>query len=948
MSNTSPRSTVKAAAPAPAQVLAAQEAFRDNDALLAALETSVKGLDEERITERLHRDGANEVSHEKPPHWSVQLLRAFKNPFIIVLLVLAGVQLFTDGSDLTGPIIIAVMVGISVLLSFTQEYRSSRAAEKLKAMVRNTTAVTRQASDGHSEQIEVPVGELVVGDIVHLAAGDMVPADLRLLTAKDLFISQAILTGESLPVEKVAPAQAHGEATTNPLDLPTICYMGTNVISGTASAVVVATGPRSYLGSLAHSMTGQRVQTSFDRGVNSVSWLLIRFMAVMEPIVFLINGLDKHNWTEAFLFALSVAVGLTPEMLPLIVTANLAKGALAMSKRKVVVKQLNAIQNFGAMDVLCTDKTGTLTLDRIVLEQHLDLDGEESDDALEYGYLNSRFQTGLKNLMDKAVLEHRDLEHSVAKWKVADEIPFDFQRRRMSVVLAPTDTAADADEILICKGAVEEMLSICTFAREGGRDMPMTDHRRDTIREMTHGLNEDGLRVLVVAIKHQRTPGRAYGVADEQGLTAIGCLAFLDPPKDTAHTAIAALHQHGVAVKVITGDNEAVTRKICREVGLDVEHSALGRDLEDLDGAAFDTAVARTTVFAKMSPLQKARVVASLQRQGHTVGFLGDGINDAPALRAADVGISVDTATDIAKESADIILLEKNLMVLEEGVLEGRVTFGNIIKYIKMTASSNFGNVFSMLIASIFLPFLPMLPLQILVLNLLYDISQLSIPFDRMDEEYIRYPRKWDAGDIGRFMAWIGPTSSVFDITTFLLLWFWFGANSVAPAHQAFFQSGWFVESLITQTLVVHMIRTRRIPFLQSAASAPVLDPDAQDSIPAERGLGAGARAYRRDHRDRHRDSLHGARPAPRHGRTAAGILRLAGRDGGRVLRADAGREDDLHAQVRALVVASPARVGWVEPAPFAGETQHRRSPCWGSQRALIPTYLLRVRRFLP
>jgi len=818
MSKSFSRPTVKAAAPVPTQVLAAQEAFRDNEALLAALETSVHGLDEERITERLHRDGPNEVSHEKPPHWSLQLLRAFKNPFIIVLLVLAGVQLFTDDSDLTGPIIIAVMVGISVLLSFTQEYRSSRAAEKLKAMVRNTATVTRQASDGHSEQIEVPVGELVVGDIVHLGAGDMVPADLRLLSAKDLFISQAILTGESLPVEKVAPAHAHGEgATGNPLDLPTIGYMGTNVISGTASAVVVATGARSYLGSLAHSMTGQRVQTSFDRGVNSVSWLLIRFMAVMVPIVFLINGLDKHNWTEAFLFALSVAVGLTPEMLPLIVTANLAKGALAMSKRKVVVKRLNAIQNFGAMDVLCTDKTGTLTLDKIVLERHLDLDGEESDEALEYGYLNSRFQTGLKNLMDKAVLAHRDLEPTAARYRVVDEIPFDFQRRRMSVVVANGCN----EHLLICKGAVEEMLAICAHAQVGGTVEAMTDERRREIKAMTHRLNEDGLRVLVVAVRREPDAERAWSVADESGLTAVGCLAFLDPPKDSAATAIAALHQHGVEVKVITGDNEAVTRKICREVGLDVTHSVQGRDIEALDEAALDELVKRTTVFAKMSPLQKASVVRSLQRQGHTVGFLGDGINDAPALHDADVGISVDTATDIAKESADIILLEKNLMVLEEGVLEGRVTFGNIIKYIKMTASSNFGNMFSVLVASAFLPFLPMLPLQILVLNLLYDISQLSIPFDRMDEEYLSRPRKWDASDIGRFMVWIGPVSSIFDMTTFWLMWHVFGANG--PEHQALFQSGWFIESLLTQTLIVHMIRTRRIPFLQSAAAAPVL-----------------------------------------------------------------------------------------------------------------------------
>jgi Mg2+-importing ATPase len=805
------------AMPAVSRVAAAAEAFRPNAELLAALDTSVSGLDAEQISERLHRDGPNEVSYEKPPHWARQLLRAFKNPFIVVLLVLAVVETFAAPDDLSGPIIIAVMVTISVLLNFTQEFRSSRAAENLKAMVRNTATVTRQASDGHSEQIEVPVAELVAGDMVHLGAGDMVPADLRLLSAKDLFISQAILTGESLPVEKAAPVridspQQHDSA----LDLPSICYMGTNVISGTAAAVVVATGARSYLGSLSHSMSGQRVQTSFDRGVKSVSWLLIRFMAVMVPVVLGIQWV-RHGFFEALLFALSVAVGLTPEMLPLIVTANLSKGALAMSRRKVVVKRLSAIQNFGAMDVLCTDKTGTLTLDKIVLERHLDLDGEESDEALEFGYLNSRFQTGLKNLMDKAVLAHRDLEAAATRYRVIDEIPFDFQRRRMSVVVAK----GDGEHLLICKGAVEEMLSICAYAKVGDVTEPMTDERRRDIKEMTHRLNEDGLRVLVVAVQREPSHDRPYSVADESDLIAVGCLAFLDPPKDSAATAIRALHQHGVEVKVITGDNEAVTRKICREVGLDVEHSAEGREIESLDDAALDELVARTTVFAKMSPLQKARVVRSLQRQGHTVGFLGDGINDAPALHDADVGISVDTATDIAKESADIILLEKNLMVLEEGVLEGRVTFGNIMKYIKMTASSNFGNVLSMLIASAFLPFLPMLPLQILVLNLLYDISQLSIPFDRMDEDYLRKPRKWDAGDIGRFMVWVGPASSVFDMTTFLLLWYVFGANS--PAHQSLFQSGWFIESLLTQTLVVHMIRTRKIPFVQSSAAAPVL-----------------------------------------------------------------------------------------------------------------------------
>ena len=804
-------------------VAVALEAFRQNEALLETFDTSAAGLNEEQIGERLERDGLNEVTHEKPPHWALQLLHAFKNPFIVVLLVLAGVQLGTDSTNLTGPTIISVMVLISVLLSFSQEYRSSKAAEKLKAMVRNTATVTRRASDDHSERIDVPVGELVAGDIMHLAAGDMVPADLRLLTAKDLFISQAILTGESLPVEKWAPSRGPASqemeqsVVDSPLELATVCYMGTNVVSGTAVAMVVATGSRSYLGSLACTVAGQRVQTSFDRGVKSVSWLLIRFMAVMVPIVFVINGLDKHNWSQAFLFALSVAVGLTPEMLPLIVTANLAKGAIAMSRRKVVVKRLNAIQNFGAMDVLCTDKTGTLTLDKIVLERHLDLDGKDSEEALEYGYLNSRFQTGLKNLMDKAVLAHRNLEPTAEHYSIVDEIPFDFQRRRMSVVVSN----GDGQELLVCKGAVEEMLAICAYARAGDDMVPMSDEQRARIKAMTGYLNEDGLRVLVVAIKRLAPTNRAYSVADESELIAVGCLAFLDPPKDSARTAIAALNQHGVAVKVITGDNEAVTRKICREVGLDVEHSAQGKQIEPLDDAELDELVARTTVFAKMSPLQKARVVKSLQRQGHTVGFLGDGINDAPALREADVGISVDTATDIAKESADIILLEKNLMVLEEGVIEGRITFGNIIKYIKMTASSNFGNMFSVLVASAFLPFLPMLPLQLLVLDLLYHISQLSIPFDRMDDEYLRKPRKWDASDIGRFMVWIGPVSSIFDITTYLLLWHVFKANS--PEHQSFFQTGWFVESLLTQTLIVHMIRTRKIPFVQSIAAAPVL-----------------------------------------------------------------------------------------------------------------------------
>ncbi|MEO7073267.1 MAG: magnesium-translocating P-type ATPase [Rhodanobacter sp.] len=797
---------------------ASAAAWLANGALLDALQTTHAGLGAEQIETRLERDGPNEVARERPVHWSRQLLHAFRNPFIVVLLLLAVVQIASDAEDLTGPVIIAVMVAISVLLGFSQEYRSSRSAERLKAMVRNTATVTRRAADDHSARIEVPVRELVAGDIVHLAAGDMVPADLRLLSAKDLFISQAILTGESVPVEKFAPGGAVEDAQMpGALDLPTICFMGSNVVSGTASAVVLATGTASYLGTLAHDVSGVRVQTSFDRGVRSVSWLLIRFMAVMVPVVFLINGLDKHDWTQAFLFALSIAVGLTPEMLPLIVTANLARGAMAMSRRKVVVKRLNAIQNFGAMDVLCTDKTGTLTQDHIVLERHLDLDGQPSREALLLGYLNSRFQTGLKNLMDKAVLAHRELEAGAARYRVIDEIPFDFQRRRMSVVVSD----GGGEQLLICKGAVEEMLSICAHEQTAAGVRPLTEARRQAIRATTRTLNADGLRVLVVAVRHDREHSRTYGVADESGLVAVGCLAFLDPPKASAAAAIRALHRHGVAVKVVTGDNAVVTARICREVGLDVSHAVQGADIETLDDATLDALVPRVTVFAKMSPSQKSRVVRSLQRAGHTVGFLGDGINDAPALHDADVGISVDTATDIARESADIILLEKDLLVLEQGVLQGRATFGNIMKYIKMTASSNFGNVFSVLVASAFLPFLPMLPLQILVQNLLYDVSQLSIPFDRMDEEYLRQPKRWDAGDIARFMVWIGPVSSIFDLTTFWLMWHYFGANTVA--RQALFQSGWFIEGLASQTLIVHMIRTRRAPFVRSMAAAPVI-----------------------------------------------------------------------------------------------------------------------------
>lgn len=815
-------------------VRAAREAGNDPETTLRILQATRDGLTTAEAQARLRQEGPNEVAHDRPPHWLVQLAACFRNPFILVLVALAAISWAVDPADLKPVAVVSVMVTISVALRFSQEYRSARAAERLKAMVRSTATVLRRDADCMPPTArEVPMQEVVPGDIVRLSAGDMVPADLRLLAARDLFISQAALTGESIPVEKYdvlgdvagKSVKARARPDEGLLEHSSICFMGTNVVSGQGTGVVVATGAQTYFGSLARAVVGKRAETSFDCGVNSVTWVLIRFMLVMAPVVLVVNGFTKGDWLEAFLFALSVAVGLTPEMLPLVVSANLAKGAIGMARRKVVVKRLNAIQNLGAMDVLCTDKTGTLTQDRVILEHHLDVHDNEDPEVLRLAWLNSQHQTGLRNLMDTAVLRHAE-EHRGRKgvrlplqYDKVDELPFDFQRRRLSVVVRD----AHGEHLLVCKGAVEEMLGISTRVWRDGQEMPLDAVERQAILARARALNEDGFRVLVVAtraIPRDRAQER-YAVEDERDLVVRGLLTFLDPPKETAGPAIAALRQHGVAVKVLTGDNAVVAAKICREVGLDPGLPLLGRDLERLTDGELRDRVEATTVFAKLSPLQKSRVIKALQANGHTVGYLGDGINDAPALRDADVGVSVDTAADVAKESADIILLEKSLLVLEDGVVRGRVVFGNIIKYIKMTASSNFGNVFSVLVASAFLPFLPMLPLQLLIQNLLYDISQLSIPWDRMDEEYLKAPRRWYAGDIARFMLCIGPVSSVFDIATFAVMWTVFGAN--APEHQSLFQSGWFVEGLLSQTLIVHMIRTQKVPFLQSTAAAPVL-----------------------------------------------------------------------------------------------------------------------------
>ncbi|MGS4235781.1 magnesium-translocating P-type ATPase [Serratia marcescens] len=818
----------------------AQEATNSIAQTLANLKCNRNGLTQDDADERLEQFGANQVAHDKAPHALIQLIKAFNNPFIFVLMVLAAISFFTDywlprqsgeETELTGVIIILTMVTLSGLLRFWQEYRTNKAAEALKSMVRTTATVLRRSSySAHPLTLEVPIRELVPGDIIQLSAGDMVPADVRLIASRDLFISQAILTGEAIPIEKydamgnVAQKSSDGEVSSESalLELSNICLMGTNVASGTATAVVVATGGRTYFGSLAKSIVGSRAQTAFDRGVNSVSWLLIRFMLVMVPVVLLINGFTKGDWSEAALFALAVAVGLTPEMLPMIVSSNLAKGAIAMSRRKVVVKRLNAIQNFGAMDVLCTDKTGTLTQDRIILEHHIDVTGARDNEVLHLAWLNSFHQSGMKNLMDQAVIRFgrgKPGIEALGRFSKVDELPFDFVRRRLSIVVADEN----GKQQLICKGAVEEMLEIATHVREGDKTLELDDARRAALQALAREYNEDGFRVLVLATREldAQRPADPLSVADERDMVVQGLLTFLDPPKESAQQAIAALQENGVTVKVLTGDNPVITCKICRDVGLEPGEPLSGLRIEQMDDEELAREVEQRTVFTKLTPLQKSRVLKMLQANGHTVGFLGDGINDAPALRDADVGISVDTGTDIAKESADIILLEKNLMVLEEGVIKGRETFGNIIKYLNMTASSNFGNVFSVLVASAFIPFLPMLAIHLLIQNLMYDISQLSLPWDKMDKEFLRKPRKWDSKNIGRFMLWIGPTSSIFDITTYALMWYVFAANSVE--HQALFQSGWFIEGLLSQTLVVHMLRTQKIPFIQSTAALPVL-----------------------------------------------------------------------------------------------------------------------------
>jgi P-type Mg2+ transporter len=801
-------------------------AYASSEELLASLKTSDSGLSDREASDRLAEHGFNEVAFHRAAPILWQLFRNFGNPFVGLLSALSVIS-FLVGAVEAGSLI-SFMVVVSVLLRFIQEFRSTRTMARLRALVGTNVTVTRISDSGDCHRREIPLKEVVPGDMIRLGAGDMIPADIRLLSTRDLFVSQSVLSGEALPVEKFETLQPQygagifGTELPNPIDLPNLCFMGTNVVSGTGTAVVVATGEETLFASLARRTAAQRSSTSFDRGINSVSWLFIRFMLLLVPVVFLLNGFTKGDWASAFLFALSVAVGLTPEMLPVVIAANLTRGAISMVRNKVIVKRLNSIEDLGAMNILCIDKTGTLTIDRIILERHLDILGRADDAVLRYAYLNSYFQTGLKNLLDAAILEHGELHealHIGESYRKVDELPFDFGRRRMSVIV---EVGRQRHE-LICKGAVEEVLQVCSSAKVQGRIVPLSRELRNSVARLCDEMNEEGLRVLAIAYKDIAVSqaNYQYRSKDEAELVLAGFIAFLDPPKETSAEALAALRAEGVAVKILTGDSELVARRICKWVNLEVESALLGSEVESMSNAQLQNSATRTTLFAKLTPLQKSRVISALKAAGNTVGFLGDGINDAAALREADVGISVDTAVDVAKESADIVMLEKSLTVLVDVVIEGRRNSANIVKYIKMAASSNFGNILTVLGCSAFLAFLPMLPLQLLVQNLLYDLSQTTIPFDPVDAEDLAKPRRWEAQGIARFMLVLGPISSLFDLATFALLWWALGASTVDK--QALFQSGWFVEGLLSQTLIVHMIRTRKVPFFQSWPCAPLL-----------------------------------------------------------------------------------------------------------------------------
>ena len=793
-------------------------AFMDEAELFTLLDTSMQGISVAHAHHMLDEVGPNVIVVGQEKGTLGRLLEAFVNPFNLVLFLVAVITFVTDVvlssvADYTTSLIIIALIIVSSAIAFFQGERSNNAAASLSKMISNKADVWRDGA-----LTEIRIDEVVPGDIVKLSAGDMLPGDVRFLAAKDAFITQSALTGESAPVEKYAEIRnAPEDALT---DIAHIGFMGTNLLSGSATALVMTTGNNTYFGAMAESLSGDKSKNSFERGVDSVSQLLIRFMLVMVPIIFVINGITKGDWGAALLFAVTMAVGLTPEMLPMIMTSTLARGAVSMASHQTIVKTLSAIQTFGEMDVLCTDKTGTLTEDKIVLEKYMDVHGRDDARVLRHAYVNSYFQTGLKNLIDLAIInraEANGLAEQLARYTRVDEIPFDFARRRMSVVLE----SEGGKRQLITKGAVEEIMSICSFVEHDGVVLPLDgEHLAEAMRVYAENSSE-GLRVIAVAQKNNVSGVEVFGVQDESEMVLIGFVGFLDPPKESAKLAISALGEHGVRVVVLTGDSEGVAIKVCQKVGIASELCLTGSDVEKMSDIALREAIQTCDLFSKLSPAQKQRVVEAFQTEGHTVGYMGDGINDAPALRAADVGISVDSGVDIAKETADIILLKKDLMVLEEGVIEGRRTFGNIMKYIKMAASGNFGNMISVMVASIFLPFLPMLPVHILTQNLLCDFSQVGIPFDNIDKEYLLTPRRWETQGIQRFMFLMGPLSSVFDILCFAVMWWVIQANTLELAP--LFQAGWFIFGTLSQILIVHMIRTSKVPFLQSNASAPLV-----------------------------------------------------------------------------------------------------------------------------
>lgn len=782
--------------------------------VLEKFNTSDNGLSNQRAEKLLLKKGKNIIETEKEDKWYKLLFESFFDPFSIVLFVIIIISILTDVVFTTDKtyskiIILSIIIVISGLIHYVQGIKTKKSLTKLKEMVSNTTAVKR---DG--KIIEIPPEDIVVGDVIKLAAGDIIPADLRIISSKDLYINQSVLTGESEPVEKHTNNK---DDSTNIFELPNICYMGTNVISGTAYAIVIAAANDTYYGKIAKSLTPKNNDTAFDISIKRITSLLIRMTIVMAVLVFLFNTITKGHMIDALVYAVAVAVGVMPELLLVIVTSNLAKGSIEMAKKKTIIKELQSIQNFGAMDVLCTDKTGTLTEDHVVLQRYLDVYGNDNIKILEDAYLNSYFQTGLRNLLDVAVIEKAEengLIKILNKYKKIDEIPYDFSRRRMSVIVGNSKDK----NIIITKGAVEEILLVCSNIKTNKGKKRITDKTKKDILNIVQKLNEDGLRVIAIARRIETNLEKTiFSVEDENEMELIGYVAFLDPPKESAKEAIAALREHGVKVKVITGDNEIITKKICKEVNINTENILLGQDIETMTEEEFSKAVEKTTIFAKISPLQKSNIIQMLQKNGHIVGYLGDGINDAPALLQSDIGISVDTGTEITKEVANVILLEKSLMVLEEGIVEGRKVFANINKYFKMAVSSNIGNMFSLLIASIVLPFLPMLPIHVLIQNLLYDLSQLGIPFDNVDKEYVKKPKKWEITGIKKFIWWFAPISTIFDLITFAVLWFVVGANSIT--NQALFHSGWFVLGLLSQTIIVHIIRTNKIPFFKSRSS---------------------------------------------------------------------------------------------------------------------------------